>query len=438
MIKKLFLICAWLIILPMSSMAQEDEDISILNTYTFGNGFRLSDKNGNTMKITGYAQPFAEYRTRMNETDDPDEMRFRMRRLRLRLEGNSASDKISYRFQTDLSGTGELLDGSTNFLLDAWVAYNIARRVRITFGQRAPYSDNRELFMNSNTLQLVERSRLTSAFATIREVGVFLDATLRLSNTWYIKPYAMLTNGDGPNVFAADRGGYKYAGRLDFLPFGLFNSLGQFNQVDIIRERTPKLVFGFHYSYNQGVSSRSGRESGSILYLDANNEELLPDYIKFGFDFMFKYKGFSMIGEFIKSNALVPTGITQRVRNDGSIANTFLVNGVQDVENYIKNRMQLGEAYNIQAGYLFKKGISIDGRYTFLNADEFSFLNNGTFYNRPHYYTLGVGKYFGRNYGFKIQGDVTYARNDGGINDRFGNPTSGNEWTSRVVITYSF
>lgn len=411
---------------------------SLHSGYRFGEGWKMSDKSGAEMRVSGYLQPYAEFRQLLNETEGTHDMRFRMRRVRLRIDGNTSNEKFSYRFQSDLSGTGELLDGSSNFLLDAWVAYEPVRRIKITFGQRAPYTDNRELFMNSNSLQLVERSRLTSAFATIREFGLFAEGTFRVGNQAQLRSYLTLTNGDGPNVYRQDRGGLKYGGRVDFLPFGLFTSMGQFNQVDIIRERTPKLVIGGVYSYNQGVSSRSGRESGAILYLDALNQELLPDYSKLGVDFLFKYRGFSALGEFMQGNAFVPDGITQRVRVDGSVSGDFVVNGEQDVANYIKGRMMVGSAWNLQMGYLFKNGISIDGRYTEIQAATHSFLNNGTFYNRPYYYTLGISKLSGRHYGAKIQADVTLVRNNGGINNNLGNPVSGNEFIARIQSTFTF
>jgi len=415
--------------------AQENPKI---DSYTFGNGLRFTAPNGNQLRLTGYLQPFAETKTLLGDENEDAATRFRMRRLRMRLEGNSANDRFSYRFQADLSGTGEELDGNSNYLLDAFVTYSITSRIKASFGQRATFTDNRELFMNSNSLQLVERSRLTSAFATIREFGLFLEGNFRMGGGHYLKPYFVLTNGDGPNVFNRDRGGLKIGGRIDYLPFGLFTNLGQFNQADVVRELTPKLVVGANFSHNQGMSSRRGRESGAILYLDNNNQELLPDYRKFGIDFLFKFRGFSMLGEFVKSGATIPEGITQRVRNDGSTTTSFDVNGLEDMPNYVRGRMMLGEAYNIQLGYLFKNGISIDGRYTYLNADQHSFLNNGTFYNRPNYYTLGLSKYLSRNYGAKIQGDVTYVRNNGGINNNAGLPVTGNELISRMIVTFSF
>jgi hypothetical protein len=141
---------------------------------------------------------------------------------------------------------------------------------------------------------------------------------------------------------------------VDFLPFGTFVNMGQYHEVDMMRELTPKLVIGAAYSYNFGMSSRRGRSSGDILYLDAEGNYLLPDFGKLCIDFMFKYRGFSAVGEFVSTTASVPEGITQRVRNDGSTSGNFPVDGVQDVENYIKGRMMLGMGYNIQMGYCLR------------------------------------------------------------------------------------
>ena len=76
----------------------------------------------------------------------------------------------------------------------------------------------------------------------------------------------------------------------------------------------------------------------------------------------------------------------------------------------------------------------------------FSFLyqdigNNATFYNRPNYYTLGVGKLMSRNYGFKIQASVTYV--DGSLGVNHDNDTATNEVFTdeilfRLITTISF
>lgn len=405
------------------------------STYEFGEGLKLTSNEGHEVRITSYFQPYVD--TKMYT--DPDEdmaTRFRMRRARLRIDGETSNKRLTYRFQVDLTGQGEFEEQQGYYLLDAFVNYKISNSLSVSFGQRPTFTDNRELFTLSNTLQLVERSRVTSAFASIREFGVFLSGNFKTGGNSLLRPYFIVTNGDGANVFKPDVGGLKVGGRVDFLPFGTFTNFGQFRQVDIVRELTPKLVIGANFSHNNQMSSRRGRDSGAIIYLNDNDEVTLPDFTKFGIDFMFKYKGFSAIGEFVKTAASVPDDITQRVRDNGTVTPNFLVNGIQDVENYVKGRMMLGEGYNIQMGYLFKNGFSVDGRYTHLKADEHSFLNNPTFYNRPNYYTLGFSKYLGRNYGAKIQTDITYI-NGNAINNNFGNPIEGNEWIARLMLTFT-
>ena len=415
---------------------------STIDSYSFGEGISFTADNGSKIKLSGYAQPHAEIKNYNDLEENSSSNRFRLRRLRLRFDGQAANPKFAYRFQVDLSGSSETGEATGDFLLDAYVSYDITNRIKVIFGQRSTYTDNRELFMNSNSLQLVERSRLTSAFSSIREFGLFLSGNFRLNGQGsYLRPYFVLTNGDGINNFDKDLGGLKIGGRIDFLPFGLFTNKGQFRQIDVMRELTPKFVIGVNYSHNSGMSSRRGRNSGSILYLNEFGQQSLPDYTKYGIDFLFKYNGFSALGEYVKSSSTVPTDVIERVRNDGSTSSSFLVNGVQDIESYVNGRMMLGEAYNIQMGYLFKSGITIDSRYTHLKADDNSFLNNATFYNRPNYYTLGIGKLLGRNYGAKIQGSITFVDGSLGVNhdnDIDTDPVFKDELLFRLITTISF
>ena len=415
---------------------------STLDSYSFGEGISFTADNGSKIKLSGYAQPHVEIKNYNDLEENSSSTRFRLRRLRLRFDGQASNPKFAYRFQVDLSGSSETGEATGDFLLDAYVSYDITNRIKVIFGQRSTYTDNRELFMNSSSLQLVERSRLTSAFSSIREFGLFLSGNFRLNGKGaYLRPYFVLTNGDGINNFDKDLGGLKIGGRIDFLPFGLFTNKGQFRQIDVMRELTPKFVIGVNYSHNSGMTSRRGRDSGSILYLDEFGQQSLPDYTKYGIDFLFKYNGFSALGEYVKSSSTVPTNIIERVRNDGSTSSSFLVNGVQDVESYVNGRMMLGEAYNIQMGYLFKSGITIDSRYTHLRADENSFLNNATFYNRPNYYTIGIGKLLGRNYGAKIQGSLTLVDGSSGVNhdnDTATDPVFKDELLFRLITTISF
>ena len=415
-----------------------------MQSYKFGDGLRFVGESGQSIRLTGYAQPMAELKN--IDSVDLNSSRYRMRRLRLRVDGQTKDPRFKYRLQVDLSGVSEIGEVNEDPLMDAYIDYAPNNSFSVKFGQRTTYADNRELWMSSNSLQLAERSRLTSAFASIREFGIFVTGRIKSGRGSFLRPYFVLSNGDGKNVMDNDRGGLKLGGRIDYLPFGLFTNIGQFRQIDVMREQVPKLVVGVHYSHNSGMSSRRGRYSGRILYLNNNDEESLPDYSKYGVDFLFKYRGFSALGEYVKSSAIVPVDITQRVRNDGTISMDFTpgVDGngdLNDIINYVKGRMMLGSAYNFQLGYLFKNNFSIDGRYTHLIADENSFLNNATFYNRPNYYTLGVTKLSGRNYGFKIQASLTYVDGSLGINhdnDLSTDVVYNDELLFRLITTISF
>ena len=434
--RKLTLLALLLLVVDYSN-AQE----IVLNKYKFGEGLSFSGKDNNyKMEISGYLQPSSESRKYLDNDDATFYNRMRMRRARLNFSGTSKKEKLSYRLQLDLTGGGEGDASIGSLVFDAWIAYDLTKRIKLTFGQKATSTDNRELGMRSNTLQLVERSPISGAFASIREFGFFAESTYKIAKQSYIKPEIAITNGDGINVFGKDHGGLKYGGRIDYLPFGLFNNFGQYRQADLERELTPKFVIGANCSYNVGISDRRGSESGTILYLDSQNKELLPDYVKYGVDFLFKYRGFSLLGEYINASARVPSGIVYRVRVDGTTATTFedANNNPIPIENYVTGRMMIGEGYNLQGGYVFKNLFSIDGRFSYLQPETVSFLNNAQYYNRSHFYTLGITKYLARNYGAKIQLDCTYINAKSGSLDVNKKPIAGNEFITRVITTISF
>lgn len=410
-----------------------------VDDYNFGEGITFRKPDGGQLKLDGYIQPYLE----MKQSSNADEIynRFRLRRFRVRMSGNSANERFKYRLQLDFSGTSEAdaEQSANNILMDGYVSYDVTDNTTITFGQKATPTDNLEMSFSSQTLQFPERSRVTSIFASIREFGLFVDSSYKIPGSdFYIRPAVAVTNGDGQNVFGKDHGGFKYGARVNFLPFGTFANMGQFREMDMLRERTPKLMLGAAYSYNNGVSDRRGSQSGAILYLDAQGNEALPDYQKMGADLLFKYRGFTMVGEYVKGRAFVGDNITQRVRNDGTTTGNFEIDGAQNVSDYVKNRMMVGSAYNIQAGYLTTGLWSFDAGYTHINADKYSYLNNAAFYDRPNYYTFGVTKYLMRNYAAKVQASFTYVDAGDLATDNNGALINGHEWIGRIMFSVGF
>ena len=399
----------------------------ILGDYVPGNGIVLASTDNNyKVVLRGYSQSLFESRTISYDSssivDNNRYNRFRARRIRLRLSGNQLYPGFSYRLQLNLAES-EADDGFlSNILWDAWLGYNINKTNKIIIGQKGTPTDNIEVQMASNTLQLPERSRLTGAFSSIREIGVFYDNRFKVGNKAVIKSMFNVTTGDGYayNFNSRDYGGLKYGCRINILPFGLFRNFGQFRQVDMVRELNPKLLIGFSGSFNNGMSSRRGRRNGDFLFYNiagVDTSYRLPNYLKVGGDLLFKYRGFSLLAEYVNTKAFVANDISHRndrYGNDPSqITSSFGAFNEDEFltvssDEYVKRQLILGSGFNIQAGYLFKSLFSIDGRFTKLKPDEFSFMNNATYYNRQHYYEIGLSKYFSKNYSFKVQASYRF------------------------------
>jgi hypothetical protein len=407
--------------------------------WTPGEGLYFTNSSGSRMKISGFLQPMMEMKYYPGMEESGPLTRYRIRRMVARLSGNSQTGNIRYQIQVDLTGNsdGGGDAGTNNYLMDAWLSWRPLRQLEIVAGQENAPTDSREMTMLSGALQFPERSPMALAFSSIREFGLFLNGRLRTGKQSVLLPSLSLTNGDGPNVFNKDNGGLKYGGRIDFLPFGTFTNGGASREVDMERERTLKLVAGIFGSFNQGISDRRGSESGTYLYFDSLGRELLPDYRKIGADFLLKYRGFTLSGEWVKSTAGIPNGIRSRVRNDGSVSSSFPVNNVENMPAYVRNRLILGSGVNFQAGYLFKNLISVDGRLCRLFPDDNSFLRNPTFYNRTHFYTLGLSRFLQRNYGSRIQASFTYARAAAGSLTLEGKPLSGNDLSGTLMLVFS-
>lgn len=417
------------------------DNLPVIHKYYMGEGLRLSSPDGNyTMNLTGYLQ--SSLQTTMYSDDDHLYSRWRVRRARVRLNGYAMKDKIRYRIGMEMIKGSETSgdSGQGDLLMDAWVAYRPwgNSKLSITFGQRSTMTDNRENYMNSNTLQFSERSRLSSFFGTVREVGVHVQGTYKLGKEAYIKPALVLTDGDGPMTGGKRYGGMKYGGRLDYYPFGLFKDGGDFYMGDKAYELSPKLSLGASYSYNDGTSDRrGGSSSGGILYTDKDGRIDLPDFARLNIDLFFKFRGWNLLGEYTKTWAYVPSSITSRVRADGTTSDSFEIDGEQNVKNYILNRMILGSAFNVQGGYLFRNFWTVNVRYTHIIPDDYSYLNNDLYYKRNNVVELSVAKYLTGNYSTKIQFTAGFYKTDGTV--RYHNGTfSGYETLFNLLTQISF
>ena len=109
-------------------------------------------------------------------------------------------------------------------------------------------------------------------------------------------------------------------------------------------------------------------------------------------DAMFKHKGFSFMGEYANRDAEDPVA----KETDGTPTGQVV---------------QVGNAVNLQAGYLFKSNWEVAGRFS--NVDLNKSITAGSLVNE---YTLGLSKYI-VGHKLKVQTDVTYVDTEN-INSR--------------------
>ena len=63
-----------------------------MQSYKFGDGLRFVGESGQSVRLTGYAQPMSEFK--LTEGYDESYSRYRMRRLRLRVDGQTKNPKF--------------------------------------------------------------------------------------------------------------------------------------------------------------------------------------------------------------------------------------------------------------------------------------------------------------------------------------------------------
>ncbi len=330
------------------------------------------------------------------------------------LSGSMLKEKVSFLVQNNFSNGKPLLD--------AWVAYAPISNLKITFGQKQTFTNNRELTFFEDKLQFVDRGVFSTEFSNLgREFGVFFESEFQ-EGDFFIKPKIAVTSGDGLNSFGADsrdidKGGLKYGGRVDILPLGKFKEGNDGYIADLKHEDKLKVLVGTACSYNIGASNKVGEGHGDFVLYSNTGRVKLPDYRKFYEDILFKYKGFSLLAEYVNTTA---TTLDNTFLNAGATRPLYLT----EISEYLV----LGDGYNVQAGYVTKSGYSLDLKYEKLNQE---FDNNASLLLDQEAYTIGFTKYFKGN-NFKIQSSVS--SNNG---DKFNTTSSAIEKVNTITAQFA-
>ena len=324
-----------------------------------------------------------------NQYGSPDH-NFIVRRARLKFDGFAYSPKLKYKLELglsnrDISGANDFNRNTPRYILDAVIMWNFSGNWELWAGQ-TKLPGNVERVVSSANLQLVDRSLLNSRFNIDRDLGVQLRHETNLGGDFLMREKFAVSQGEGRNVTEGNEGGLQYTARLEFLPFGTFKSKGDYSQSDLKREAKPKLMLGFTYNYNQDAVRERGFAGDYMIRTDGSIYETNQTTI-FA-DAMFKYNGFSFMGEYAKRTA------------DDEIATEL--DGLTPTGDIVLT----GNALNLQAGYLFKSNYEIAARFTTLEYE------NVTGALPTEQYTLGVNK-FVVGHKLKVQSDISYTTLDG-------------------------
>lgn len=332
---------------------------------------------------------------------------FDINRARLTLVGNLFHNKISMVSRLNFSANHQsVTTGSRSFntvLQEAYIEYRPNRKHIINFGLRADYIDSRETRIEGENLAFINRSALSTAFDAIFDYGLRYKGSYKLGGKHLLKPYASVTTGDSRSSLQKNYGGFKYGVRVDYLPFDRFSKGGEFYMEDLARETKPKLVIGVIYSYNDGATSAMGTNGGRFLYGNATQKVILPTFSKFGIDYLFKYNGFYSMASCFATQATIPNDIKGEFRLNGTFITYPTTQTPTQVKATVQNRLNLGNAFNVQAGYLLKSDWAFGVRYTTLKANTTS--ANFAQYNK--HYNFVFSKYLQGNT-LKIQTELGY------------------------------
>ena len=307
-----------------------------------------------------------------------------VRRARLKFSGFAYSPKLKYKLELGLSNrdigkASSFTNEAPKYILDAVVKWNFSGNFVLWFGQ-TKLPGNRERVISSGDLQQVDRSLLNSRFNIDRDMGFQLRHHFNLTDKFIVKEMFSVSQGEGRNVTTGNLGGHQYTSRIELLPFGKFASKGDYRGSDLKFEPAPKLALGFTYDFNNdAVKNRSNQ--GSYM---TNDTGFYSTNISTVFvDAMYKHKGFSVMAEYAYRDAEDAFA----KNSDGTLTGDLV---------------QVGNALNLQTGYLLSKTLEISGRYTNIDWDS-DITGKGA----ENQYTLGLSKYV-VGHKLKVQTDVSY------------------------------
>jgi phosphate-selective porin OprO/OprP len=378
------LIC--IVVFATSLMAQENPTKKNAPSFTFNNGFGVVSPDSSfsvaiRMRIQNrIGAIFTENENGKWELTDSE---FRARRVRLRLDGFVFDPKWTYALQLSFTRADQDWDVSNvpNILRDAMIFYRPNKHWTIGFGQ-GKLPGNRQRVISSGEQQFTDRSLVNSTFNIDRDFGINASYKFNIGNPQFVLRGAV-SSGEGRNEgllgFSNVNPGLSYTSRVEILPLGAFDKRGDYSESDLVREPKPKISIAAGYNYNEGAQ-RTGGQIGRLLFSPINVNNFISDFI-------LKYRGLSIYGEFISR------------RSTTSPVTNLKENGVIVEQRHIFQ----GNGAMLQAGYLFKNNFEVAGRFAQINPTSEIYA----FEDIRKNYAVCFSKYL-KGHKLKLQTDFTF------------------------------
>lgn len=358
---------------------------------TFGKGLHLSSLDSSfylKMGLRFQTLFLHEWNLKNDELSslESQESAFFVRRARLKFSGWAITPKLRYKSELALSnrdnggGNSPTFSNAANIVLDANIEWNFHNNFSVWLGQ-GKMPGNRERVISSGNLQFVDRSKLNSRFTLDRDVGIMIKNHHQLKGDFILRETIALSSGEGKNITTGNVGGINYTFKVEALPFGKFQSKGDYSNSSIQFEQHPKLAIAIAYDVNQNAGRERGQKGSFITTPDGLS--VGKNLYTFFADLMFKYKNLSIMAEYVK-----------RKTEDGK-AEVFFGDIPALIGTYYT-----GEATNLAIGYMLKNNWEIAGRWTVILPDE-------GVASDENQYTLGLSKFI-VGHKLKVQTDVTY------------------------------
>ncbi len=364
-----------------------------------GDGFTIRTKDGNfslNMRLRG------QFQLSVNDTTDEDTATsFRVRRLRFYWIGNAFRPWFEYYIQVsaDNSFSGSNTNADTNSdlqLRDAYFNAAYEKKAVPRVGQfKVPF--NREELNSSSELQLVERSILNEEFTLARDIGTALYGLFGNYVTYGIGIF----NGDGRNEASLDSN-LLYVGRIMLTPCcgelkyanSSFPIGGDYKIEPNFGEDKPLIAFGAAVAGMEGLNTAIKTPDAAIVprleQIGFPDGEGIVDLVQFTADVNFKYKIFSIEGEY-DARWISP-----------------------DADQGVSTDTVFDQGFRVQSGvFLIPKLVEVAARFAYIDYDtNVPNIEGVDDPDNSWQITPGLNFYMSRSHKWKIQLDYSFIKNE--------------------------